>query len=290
MSIAVIIPTVDRPDALRRVLAAVHGQSMRAEVVLICPPDASKLPSDVVTDPRNTVVDGVKGLTRQRNLAISALPADITYIAFFDDDAVPRSDYLEKAVAVLEANADVVGVTGSVVRDGAQERVELTPDQMTAALEASWASPLDDIELVKGLYGCNMVVRGDVARNTLFDERLPLYGWLEDLDFSRRAMREGRLVKAAAVVTVHQGSSSGGRKQHRRLGYSQVSNPLYLWRKGSLQPKDLVVLVGKPVLASIKGSIIGDERLERRERLKGMSLAAGDILRGRFTPERISDL
>ncbi|MFZ2260475.1 MAG: glycosyltransferase [Luteococcus japonicus] len=290
MNIAVVIPTVDRPDALRRALTAIRGQSQQAQVILVCPPDASRLPEDVRSDSRIAVVDGVKGLTRQRNLAVASIPESIDYIAFFDDDAVPRSDYLEKAAVVLDANPDIVGVTGAVVRDGAQERVELSADEMSAALDASWADDRDGFEPVTGLYGCNMMIRADVVRATLFDERLPLYGWLEDLDFSRRAMTKGRLVKAHGVVTVHQGSSSGGRKQHRRLGYSQICNPVYLWRKGSLEPKDLAVLVGKPVLSSLRGSIIGDERPERRERLKGMGLALGDLVRGRFTPERITEL
>lgn len=290
MSVAVIICTVDRPDALRRVLLSVHGQTLQAEQVVICLPDASKLPGDIADDSRNLIVDGVKGLTRQRNLAVDAVPRDIDHIAFFDDDALPRADYLERATAILNASPEVVGVTGEVVRDGAKERVELTETEMMAALEESWQSESVGSMDVKSLYGCNMVVRANVVRQARFDERLPLYAWLEDLDFSRRSMAKGRLVKDCGVVTVHQGSNSGGRRQHRRLGYSQMSNPIYLWRKGSLTPQDLVPLVGKPLLANLKGSVVGSERHERRERLAGMGLALADVARGRLTPERMSDL
>lgn len=290
MSVAVIICTVDRPAALRRVLKAVHAQTVPVDHVVVCPPDATKLPQDIREDTRNIVVDGVKGLTRQRNLAVTAVPADVDYIAFFDDDAYPRADYLEKAAEILDADPGIVGVTGFVVRDGAKEGYELTETDMQGALEASWQEERAGVTEIESLYGCNMVIRAAAVRANLFDERLPLYGWLEDLDFARRVMREGRLVRANGVVTAHQGSNSGGRRQHRRLGYSQLMNPVYMMRKGSLRPADLVPLVGKPVLASVKGSVTGAERAERRERLRGMAQALGDISRGRLTPERMAEL
>lgn len=290
MSVAVVIPTVDRPDALRRALEAVHSQTLPADLVVVCPPDAGLLPADVRDDPRITVVDGVRGLTAQRNHAVAAVPAGIDYVTFFDDDAVPRSDYLEQAVALLDAHPDVVGLSGRVARDGADERVELTSEEMLKALDESRLDTDATVQPVRGLYGCNMVIRAEAVRELGFDERLPLYGWLEDLDFSRRALSKGALVLANAVVCVHQGSNSGGRRQHRRLGYSQVTNIAYLYRKGSIKSRDLPNLLARPVLKTVKATVFGPQRSERLQRLGGMALATGDLLRGRVTPERIVDL
>lgn len=289
MKIAVVVPTVDRSDALLRITHALAEQTLAPSTVVVSPPDRSTLPQEVMEAQLIKVVDGARGASAQRNLALSAVPEDVDLVAFFDDDAIPRVDYLEQMAQVFE-DPTIVGATGEVVRDGALEKRELTPDEMTQALQDSIRRPEEPLSELRGLYGANMVVRADLAREIGFDERLPLYSWLEDLDFSRQLLRRGRLVKAPQAVCVHQGSNSGGRRQHRRLGYSQICNPLYLWRKGSLEPKDLAVLVSKPVLASLRGSIIGDERPERRERLKGMGLALGDLVRGRFTPERITEL
>ncbi|MGO4957010.1 glycosyltransferase family 2 protein [Luteococcus sp. Sow4_B9] len=289
MKIGVVVPTVDRADALMRVLDALKGQTLEPEAVVVSPPDRTKLPAEVLTDDFVTVVDGVRGASAQRNLALAALPDGLDLVAFFDDDAVPRVDYLEKMSLVFE-DASVIGATGEVVRDGAQEKRELSPAEMTAALNASRTRPTAGVSTVTGLYGCNMVVRAEPAQRVGFDERLALYSWLEDLDFSRQLLREGRLVQVPQAVCVHQGSASGGRKQHRRLGYSQVSNVVHLRRKGSITVRDEIRLIGRPVLASLLGSVRGGEKPERRERLAGMAMATGDVLRGRVTPERIESL
>ena len=68
-----------------------------------------------------------------------------------------------------------------------------------------------------------------------FDENLPLYGWAEDVDFCRQLATYGRIVENARTTGVHLGSNSG-RTSGVCFGYSQIANPLYLWRKGTLPP------------------------------------------------------
>jgi cellulose synthase/poly-beta-1,6-N-acetylglucosamine synthase-like glycosyltransferase len=41
---------------------------------------------------------------------------DVDIVAFFDDDAVLRADYLATAVRFLERHPDVLGLTGRVLR------------------------------------------------------------------------------------------------------------------------------------------------------------------------------
>ena len=42
-----------------------------------------------------------------------------------------------------------------------------------------------------GNMGCNMAFRFSALRNVRFDERLPLYAWLEDHDFRGQVERRG---------------------------------------------------------------------------------------------------
>jgi GT2 family glycosyltransferase len=63
--------------------------------------------------------------------------------------------------------------------------------------------------------------------DVMFDERLPLYGWQEDVDLSRRLAAFGTVVKVPAARGVHL-SVKLGRNSGVRLGYSQIANPLYL--------------------------------------------------------------
>ena len=107
-------------------------------------------------------------------------------------------------------------------------------------------------------YGCNMAFRAAAIRGRRFDERLVLYGWLEDRDFGSALAKEGgRLVKLAAARGVHMGAK-GGRVRGERLGYSQVVNPLYMNRKGTMT----VPLVADQLTRNIGSNLIGSFRPE----------------------------
>ena len=159
------------------------------------------------------------------------------------------------------------------------------------AIKACAEQPAGPAETpVRALYGCNFAYRASAARELRFDDRLPFYSWLEDRDFARRLARFGELVRADDCVIVHLGVKSGGRMAHTRLGYSQVMNPCYFIRTGSFSVGLAVHQMFRPVAKNVAYSLVGVERDWRRERLRGNLLAAADVARGRFTPERIRQL
>jgi GT2 family glycosyltransferase len=125
------------------------------------------------------------------------------------------------------------------------------------------------------------VQEGDVA----FDEALPLYGWLEDVDFSRRLGRYGRIVRSEAARGVHLGVKSG-RQSGVRLGYSQIANPLYLVRKGSLDRSRAFQQMGHNIAMNLVFSLRPEPYIDRWGRLRGNIKAIKDLLRGRLHPER----
>jgi GT2 family glycosyltransferase len=225
----------------------------------------------------------------QRNSGIDAL-ADVDVVFFFDDDAVVRHDYLANALAFLEQHPDVLAITGRVLLDGVTTG-EIDRPTATAALTASEGAPLSGAwRRTRQLYGCNFAYRIGSAPDVRFDDRLPLYSWLEDHDFARQLGRHGLLAEVDDCVIVHRAAASGGRQQHTRLGYSQVANPLYLWRKGSfpawLAARELL----RPVAKNLTHARPGPDSGWRRERLRGNLLALGDVARGRLTLERVRDL
>lgn len=295
-TIAVIIPTVRRPDALERCLDAVAGQTRSAHQVLVCPPVTVEPPHEVLhRHPEVTLVPGPPGAAAQRNAGIARLAPEVDVVVLLDDDSVPRRDHLEQVAKVFASRPDVVAISGRVVRDGAAEHVELTPAQIEEALAASFAEPAGSQPVsheLRELYGCNTAVRREALEGTLFDERLPLYSAFEDLDLARRLLAEGhgRIVSAPNVVVVHQGHKSGGRAQHLRYGYSSVMNLEYLRRKGSIDRADVLRHVVRSVLSNGARSVRGTDVDWRRSRLQGQALAAADLLRGRVTPERIMHL
>ena len=138
-------------------------------------------------------------------------------------------------------------------------------------------------------YGCNMAFRADLVRGERCDERLVLYAWQEDADFGARAARRGACVWTDALWGVHLGIKAG-RVPGRRLGYSQIVNPVYLTREGTLRSGYSARLTRKNLLANAARSLSPEPFIDRRGWLAGNLLAVRDILLGRLTPERAADL
>ncbi|WP_430450503.1 glycosyltransferase family 2 protein [Rhodophyticola sp.] len=159
-----------------------------------------------------------------------------------------------------------------------------------------WSGPRQSMadaapRTVYSTYGCNMAVRGTAVRAhpERFDTTLPLYGWLEDLDFSRRMAAFGRIVENPQLRGVHLATKTG-RISGLRLGYSQIANPVYLVRKGTYHWARALKLMTGNVLANSAKSLWPEPWIDRRGRLTGNLLAFRDLLRGRCRPGRIHDL
>ena len=287
LTVAVVLASANRPALLADVLRDVMSQSRRPDHLVVSVPDRTSLPEmDLV----NCTVVHAHGLTAQRNAGLDAVPdADIVF--FFDDDAVVRRDYIERGVEHFLRHPEVVGLTGNVLLDGAA-RGEISEFDADAALQRS--EHIDGAGLLerrrRTLYGCNFAYRADRTDKIRFDDRLPLYSWLEDHDFARRLMRFGELVRASDCVIVHRGVKSGGRQAHRRFGYAQVMNPSYLCKTGSFPLWLTAWEIFRPTAKNVAYSPVGRERIWRRERLRGNVMATRDVLGKRFTPERAREI
>ena len=113
-----------------------------------------------------------------------------------------------------------------------------------------------------------------------------LYGWLEDVDFSRQLARFGRVVVAEATRGVHLGVKLG-RQPGVKLGYSQVANPLYLIGKGTMSRRKGLVLMSRNLIANIVRSLRAEAWVDRRGRLTGNARAVLDLIARRLDPGRI---
>src|SRR5262249_41260243 len=150
--------------------------------------------------PATEIIVGPRGLTRQRNAILDRLD-DFDVVQFFDDDFLPAPSYLAEIEKVFVARPDIVMVTGNVIADGIVGP-GLEIDEARRRLAAGDAARSSNKpEPIANGYGCNMAIQLAAARagKCRFDERLPLYGWLEDVDFSSQLAAYGRIVKLAAA-------------------------------------------------------------------------------------------
>jgi GT2 family glycosyltransferase len=142
---------------------------------------------------------------------------------------------------------------------------------------------------IRGAYGCNMAFRTARIGSLRFDERLVLYGWLEDLDFCGALRHSGRIVKTNLAWGVHLGSK-GGKGSEVRLGYSQMVNPAYIVRKGNLTRAFAIRLAARNFLANLVKSIHPESYIDRRGRLWGNLFGLFHLITGQATPEYVLKL
>lgn len=284
----VIIASAGRPQLLPAIMSDVDALAGDVGKVLSVP-DVLSLPAGARERGDWRVVMGARGLAAQRNAAMETLEGN-PFVFFFDDDAMVRSDYVQNALTFFADHPEVAGLTGRVLLDGAVSG-EVSLETGGTALARSFSEEQGGAwRRGRELYGCNFAVRTSAAPALRFDTRLPLYSWLEDHDFARRLMPYGVLAKVDDCVIVHRAAASGGRSAHERLGYSQVMNPYYLWRKGSFPLWLMMTEMGRRVAKNLAYSVTGSERRWRRKRVAGNAKAGADIVRRRITPERIVEL
>ena len=185
---------------------------------------------------------------------------------------------------------DLVLADGRVLADGA--RTGPIARERARAIVAAAAAP-DEPALAPNtpelLYGCNMNVRRAVLDRVRFDERLPLYGYMEDRDFAFRCEPLGRVGRCLGAQLVHLGAASGGRASGRRFGFAQVMNPIYLWQKGSFRSKRAVARqVLTPIVANAALALAPRQTIDRKGRLAGNCRALALALRGRIAPEDVT--
>jgi GT2 family glycosyltransferase len=289
MKVAIVIASVGRPVELARWVDHARRQTLTPSEIIFSIASDADIPAGFA-DPSVKVLRGPKGSCHQRNSGLDALTSAPDVVAFFDDDYVPSRRCIEGIAAVFTAHPDLVGTSGQLLADGIHS-AGVDYETATTMVEAYDAEdPPIDTSLIKamGTYGCNMAFRCAAIGDVRFDEKLPLYAWQEDVDFSRRLRSRGRVERTHGFVGVHQGVK-GGRSPGMRLGYSQVANPLYLIRKGTMAPSDALWLMMRNVGSNHVKAFTPEPWVDRKGRVAGNWRAVKDLLTGKLRPDRILD-
>ena len=290
MRLAVGIATHGRAVILLETLRLLHAQARCADRVLICYTAEADVMGIREAYPKVELFLSTPGSACQRNVLLRSA-ADCDAMLFLDDDFLLASSYIAVMTKVMASDSSIAVLTGTVIADGAKGPGLSLASGLTCL--QSDMTPEDNLTSIPWFngYGCNMGIQMNVVRQHQleFDERLPLYAWYEDIDFTRRVGRHGRIVKLHGARGVHLGTKSG-RTSGRRLGYSQVANPIYLARKGSFPWSNTVRSIGRNVLMNCFLSVRPEPYIDRRGRLWGNGRALIDLVVGSIAPEKILKL
>lgn len=298
--LAVVVCSVGRPDCVRHIIPALAAQSRPADRVLFVVTKPEDLNVDPATHfPPGTqaeVIISPKGLPRQRNAGLDRLEGDCELVVFFDDDFYPSQHALAGLEAAFETFGEVNGMTGVLIADGinAPGYGEEETERMVAEWDAAHPGPPDPAAIrilnqdLAGLYGCNMAYRLSAVGATRFDEALPLYAWQEDIDFAARI--PGERIKTDAFAGLHRGAKAGRETSGRMLGYSQMVNTWYLWRKGTMTARFAGRLATRNFIANHLRLLRPESWIDRGARARGNWLGLWEIATGRAHPGRIETM
>lgn len=286
--IAVIIPTYGRAECTREVVALLARQTRRPDRVLIVGVRDEDIAGVGPVDGLSVeAMTWTQGSSAQRNRGLDLAEQDCDIAWFLDDDYAPSADYCERVERLFAEHADLAGITGRMIFDGVHGP-GISFAEAQRLIDAD--RPQEPrFEPRRALYGCNMAIRLGMARGIRFDERLPLYGWQEDIDYTYQVGRNGRNALATELRGVHLGVKRG-RTSGKRFGYSQVANPVYLLGKQTIPRDRAYKIMWRNVAGNALRSLRPEPHIDRRGRLLGNLIALKDVMLGRSAPERCLEL
>lgn len=290
-TVAVVICTRDRPDALLRTIESVWTQTRLPDELIVI--DDGALPPDV---PERIAARchelGIiwrcarsrrPGLTRARNQAAELASSDI--LQYLDDDVTCEPGFLAEIAAIMR-DPLVGGVTANV-REPSFESRSARWYQLGYRLAGWWSvgprrrphgpppavvGRSDVAVPTKLLFGAAMALRRDAVCAYRFDESLAEYALGEDHEIGYRLAAHHWLVQARRARAVHHRAPTQ-RTAARRLGFMTSHNYIAILRKTcSLGPGDwlligwsLAVLAGMHLVWAVVGS-----RRQHLDELRGM--------------------
>jgi cellulose synthase/poly-beta-1,6-N-acetylglucosamine synthase-like glycosyltransferase len=180
-AIAALIPSYRRPADLERCLRAMFCQEHPAKQVIIVLRRGDELSRAVVDRARvsqpeiELVLVSVPGVVAALNAGLIAVRADI--VAFTDDDAAPRPDWLRSIATHYAADPDLGGLGG---RDWIHQHGRLENGSRRIVGRLTWfgacvgnhhlgVGPLREVDALKGV---NMSFRVAALAGIRFDTRL----------------------------------------------------------------------------------------------------------------------
>lgn len=253
---SVVVCTKGRPASVARLLDSLVGQEPRPDRLVVVDASTDTETQRIVTRRRDLdalaggilyfrVRDPLRGLTRQRNFALGWVATDL--VAFFDDDIVLLPGCLRELERVHRAFGDeVVGVAARL------ENQSMKPTALARASRAlgmvstlrpgsycrsgitvPWEFLSDSAPFVEGewLYATATMWKTAAARATRFFDGFSGYSLGEDLEFSLRAARFGKIGVAtrASVLHLHDPDS---RPDPFTLGFMEIFNRFVIQARG----------------------------------------------------------
>lgn len=226
MRLGIVIGTFERPAELEKTLVGCNNSSLSPEVIVVV--DSSLAQSANVNQAlcenfSNKKIEvvylhtTVQSVTIQRNMGLDYLTdRKLDFIQILDDDTTPSVEHFSILAGFLAENQDVVGVSGIAPNDEAptSSKVKRLPfvlagldsfrngvvSRAGVGIPVSFAD--SNPQESEWLIGCAMW-RKELIGDLRFDSTLRGSCLFDDVDFSLRARKHGRLFVITGALLCH---------------------------------------------------------------------------------------
>ncbi|MCE5278807.1 MAG: glycosyltransferase family 2 protein [Planctomycetaceae bacterium] len=227
MSVSVVLPTRDRPEALGRAVRSILDQPLRPLELIVVDNGTVGLAPELGDEARRAGVEYCclryepPSTTATRNLGLERARGDI--VLLFDDDQIMPGGFLQRLVALYEQDAAGVidGIGGLCRQDPRGLGGRLWSVASCLAGECCWRprvqaaryvrlpAPLGrQLSLPRWISGGAISLRREAAAAERFDETMTGYAYSEDREFCFRVGRRRRLFLAADLQIIHDNAQS----------------------------------------------------------------------------------
>jgi GT2 family glycosyltransferase len=270
MNFALLICTYNRKKSLKTLLDSVRKQSIYPNEIIIVDGSQNDLTQNFLKTSNYLNLKYFKvgsehrGLTKQRNYAISNIANHTDVVCFLDDDIVLTKDYFKNLLETYTLRPDAIGVGGYIIekvgwhklhypakyeefeidgwvrnigpRNLLRKKFKLLSNkapgfmpEFSNGLSISFLPPSGNIFNVEYFMGGAASYRFSLLREIKFSEYFIGYGLYEDLDFCIRASELGNLYVNTSAKLYHHHDSSG-RPNRFKYGKMVIRNGWYVWR------------------------------------------------------------
>src|SRR5271170_587547 len=134
MKTAIIVSSVNRPRILHETVLAINRQTISPTTIILSLCDTTDVLQETAQLPLARVVQGPKGLTKQRNSGLRVLPPETDCVLFLDDDTELAPNYVESMERLFDRRPDIAVASGVCAMDGLRLGRARTREEAMAAV------------------------------------------------------------------------------------------------------------------------------------------------------------
>lgn len=254
MRTSFIIPTVNRPKELRRLLDSFLQQTKTPDEIIVVEQGSRDVAAvcDAYTQlPITFVFEEKKSLTHARNVGVARSTGDI--VGFLDDDIILSPTYVSAITAFFASHKEALGVQGVITNfeEGHTQKVGgnkivywlynvvakvFLLNNSSSRNTLQWSGRNKYASRVSGVQSCQWLsgignYRRSVFDSYRFDEHLTGYAFGEDKLFSYPIFAaHGQVLFVDPAITCRHEYADAGRPEKKRWVDMKIDYTYYLWK------------------------------------------------------------